>query len=160
MTREFDDLVVQRFRTMLEDAAPSDADLVDQAAEAAVNAETARRIDTLFKAAVEARMLAIGASMLLGNDAKAERSVAGHYEWDPAAVARCVDGALGENASYSEGYLTGRVVPATVDYSFNTAKLKALAKKMGSDFEKQLMAAATVTPGTPRITYSEKRKTT
>lgn len=154
MSADYDFAKVDALRRFLEDTTPADADLVDAAREAAYNATTAAKVADLYRSKVSDRMQAVGSSMLIGNEGKAERvNGSNSYEWRYMEVARCVDGALGEGAV--DEYATVNV--ATV-YAYNTVKLKALAEKMGPQFKEALMAAATITPGTTRIIYSEKRK--
>lgn len=160
MPADYDETAVERVRLFLEDTGLSDADLVDQGRDAAYSATTAAKVAELYKARVSDRMNLAGGSLLIGNDAKAER-VAGSltYEWHgAAAVKRVVEGALGEGAFLGEGYATATHIPAYTDYKFNTAKLKGLAKKMGPAFEEALMDACTVTAGSSRVVFSDKPK--
>lgn len=159
MSADYDFEAVDRIRRFLEDTTPADADLVDAAREAAYSATTAAKVADLYRSKVSDRMQAVGASMLIGNEGKAERMAGSNsYEWNAIDVQLLVCGALGEGEFIGDGYGTSEFIPAHWEVKCNTTKLKALAKKMGPDFEAQLMAAATITPGPTRIVYSEKRK--
>jgi len=123
MSQSFDEARVQRLRASIQDTPTPD--LVDAAAMAAYEAETARCCYALLCDALGQRRGE--ASILTGTDSEAEVTISNSYEWNGEGLAEALQ---------DEGYAPGSdslviaVRPSTI-WKVNTARLLPWAKKRG-----------------------------
>jgi len=144
---KYDESRVARMRASLQDS--SITDLVDAAAMARYEFETAKRIDALFSDALYQRR-AEGQSVIDGADSIAELSEGQTYEWNGEGLTTFLH-AMGFDP-VGDG-LVEYVPPTEQTWKVNTVKTLAWARKRA----KNLSPFYETKPTAPRWSYSDKK---